>query len=283
MLVDGFAVDGFRRSYRLHVPARHTNDEPKALVLALHGGVSNSKIFESQSGLSELADREGFLVAYPNGIGVGPFLRHWNGGYCCARALKQGVDDMAFLDAVVEDVAGRFPVDRGRLYVVGYSNGGMLAYLYAAQRPRAVAAIGIFASSPGLQENGKPTWLPELSGPMPLIHIHGFEDERLRWRKKAKPRRRGSQATTLDPLEAATYWAASNGCDEPPEETTLLDGAVSRWRWCPGSPAPVVLYGLERWGHEWPGHKRTRRKRSGLRGFDAATEMWQFLRGFERR
>ncbi len=256
------------------------------LVVALHGGVSNARIFEKQSGFSAVSDREGFLVAYPNGIGLGSLLRHWNGGYCCARAMKKQIDDIGFVKAVIDDVASRLQVDRSRIYLVGYSNGGMLAYTFAAQHPETVAAVGIFASAPGLEANGEVTWAPNPAGAVPLIHVHGFEDPRLRWRKPHKPKRLEKNPTiTLDPEESAAFWARrANGCADEPTVRSFLEGAVSRWDWCEGSAAPVALLGLEGWGHEWPGPRGTAklRKKAALRSFDAAVEMWAFFSRFSR-
>ncbi|MEM1245964.1 MAG: alpha/beta fold hydrolase [Acidobacteriota bacterium] len=286
LLVDGWSANGFQRSYRLHVPTRHEDTSPTPLVVALHGGVATAKTFEDQSRFSPLADVEGFLVAYPNGIGIGPLLRHWNGGYCCARAMKKQIDDIGFINAVIEDVAGRFQIDRSRIYVVGYSNGGMLAYNYAAEHPDKVAAVGIFASAPGLELQDESYWVPRAeklaATPVPLIHVHGFDDPRLRWRKPYKTRKK-PRPEAFKPERSAAYWAEVNGCTGEPSQRQFLDGAVTRWDWCSDSSSSVALLGLEGWGHEWPSQARTSKKRrSRLRDFDAAVEMWAFFQKHSR-
>src|SRR5688572_24750509 len=61
---------GRRRSYLLHVPA--AAGRPLPLVLAFHGGGGEAEGYKAYAGLDALADREGFIVAYPNGSGLLP-------------------------------------------------------------------------------------------------------------------------------------------------------------------------------------------------------------------
>jgi polyhydroxybutyrate depolymerase len=271
----------FPRSYRLHVPAGFdpADPTPRTLVVALHGGVARGAVFERQTGLSELADREGFFVVYPNGIGLFGLLRHWNGGWCCARALRRDVDDVEFLDRVVAEIAALVPIDPDRLVVVGYSNGGMLAYLYAARRSERVAGVGIFASSPGLEDaEGEPVWLPsEQTVPVPAAILHGTADPRL---PVAGSRGDEDGRGTLGAREAAALWARRNGCAEEPQSEPSPRSAVEVLAWCDDGPAPVRLELLEGWGHDWPGPRFTDRRKApaGLRGYHGAVRLWDLLR-----
>ena len=89
--VDGqiTTADGRVRTYHLYVPGGPA-DEPAPLLIALHGGTGSGTQFRRNSGLDALADEHGFLVVYPDGVGVGPrdSLRTWNGGYCCGPAAR---------------------------------------------------------------------------------------------------------------------------------------------------------------------------------------------------
>ena len=87
--------------------------------------VASRIIIDALGGLQaahELADREGFVVVYPQGIGLLGMFRHWNSGHCCGKARKTGIDDVAFVLSVVDDVASKLRIDRTRLYVTGFSN-----------------------------------------------------------------------------------------------------------------------------------------------------------------
>lgn len=278
-------VGGFRRSFRLHVPARlHvlTNAEtsganrPRPLVLALHGGFATARILEKQSGLSEVADREGFLVAYPNGFGFFSLARHWNGGLCCGKALKSNFDEFGFLDRVTEWIAERYPVNRQRIYVVGYSNGGMLAHWYASERADKLAGLGIWASSIGSVERPERSWTwPEPKDRIPVFIAHGKSDKRLPYGTPGQ--RRGTRL--FGGVGSARAWARANGCTEDPRSSTV--GAVERREWCMGSTAPVVFLGLEDWGHDWPGPNLTAKlpPTEPLRDYHLAEEMWAFWSG----
>ena len=96
-------VSGVRRSYYVHVPAGHDGTTPLPVVVALHGAFSTAREFERESGFSLLADRESFIVVYPQGIGLGDLFRHWNSGHCCGKARKMNLDDVGFVLAAVDD------------------------------------------------------------------------------------------------------------------------------------------------------------------------------------
>ena len=269
----------FRRSFRLHLPRDWDEGAPRPLVVALHGGVARGAILERQTGFSDVADREGFLVAYPNGLGIFGLLRHWNGGYCCARAARIRLDDVGFLDAVIDWISERYAVAGERVFVVGYSNGGMLAYRYAAQRPERVAALGIWASSVaafGTEDGGEPTWVQPVPGePVPAFIAHGTADPRLPYDVPGT----GGDAGLLGALGSARFWAHANGCAAAPKTGESRSGALAERTWCAEGAGPVKLLGVAGWKHEWPGPKRTGRRAAEdpLRDFHLAAEMWRFF------
>ena len=92
-----------RRTYHLHVPPGYDGKEPLPLVVVIHGAFDTAKGMEKVTGFSELADRENFLVLYPNGIGLFGFLQHWNAGHCCGKAADDDVDDVRFITATIDD------------------------------------------------------------------------------------------------------------------------------------------------------------------------------------
>ena len=122
-------ADGLQRTYRLFVPAGITGPAP--LLVALHGGLGSGVQFEANSGFDGLATANGFIVAYPDGVTRFPDgsggARTWNAGKCCGPAVTRKVNDVAFLRAMVTDIGSTQPIDGGRVYAVGHSNGGMMA------------------------------------------------------------------------------------------------------------------------------------------------------------
>jgi polyhydroxybutyrate depolymerase len=138
------------REYLLHVPpavaagpwrdGRPVRTAP--LVLVLHGGLSHMGEVERLTGFSSLADREGFLVAYPNG-----HLTTWNAGGCCGPAKLAAVDDVGFLERLIDDLAATGLVDPARIHATGFSNGAGMALRLACAGPGRLAAVGAHAGS----------------------------------------------------------------------------------------------------------------------------------------
>jgi poly(3-hydroxybutyrate) depolymerase len=135
----------------------------RPLVVALHGWRNRPAALAASSGLAAFADAHGVLLAY--GVGLGG---SWNAGSCCGPAAATGVDDVAYLADVVAAVTARHLVDRRRVYVLGFSNGGMMAERAACERPDLFAAAGSVAGP----------LLVDCASPLPVrfAHIHGLAD-----------------------------------------------------------------------------------------------------------
>ena len=130
----------------------------------LHGGFGSAEQAERSYGWDQLADSEKFVVAYPDGVN-----RAWNvnGGGCCGRPAREGVDDVAFISAAVADVAKNVSINASRVYATGMSNGGMMSYTLACDTTL-FAAIGPVSG----------TQLDPCRSPHPasVMAIHGTAD-----------------------------------------------------------------------------------------------------------
>lgn len=235
------------RPYSLHVPPSYDARRPTAVVLALHPFATNGAMMARISGLGETADREGFLVAFPNGTGRGAFLR-WN---VLARA-GEGADDVGYIAAVLDDLAAVANVDPGRVYATGFSNGGMMCYRLASELSGRIAAIAPVAGT-------MTTARVKAMRPVPVLHFHGTGDtlvtyEGRVWRELGSSRFKGVDETVRS-------WAEINGCPAMPVEVQLPrdadDGLViRRVAYGPGRDgSEVVLYVIEGGGHTWPGRE----------------------------
>jgi polyhydroxybutyrate depolymerase len=224
---------GLARSYRLYIPPGLPTPAP--LVVMLHGGFGGAQQAERAYGWDELADAAKFVVAYPDGIG-----RAWNvGGGCCGRPSREGIDDVGFVTAVVNDVAGNAGIDRARLYASGISNGGMLAYALVCNTST-FAAIGPDSA----------TQFDKCSAPHPtsVMHIHGTADPRIRY--DGSP---GTGVATPDGgpsmLDLNAFWRNVDHCGPP---TTVTEAAVTTSTAdCPEGRG-VALLTVDGGGHEWP-------------------------------
>jgi polyhydroxybutyrate depolymerase len=282
------AHGGRDRSYVLHVPPGAAAAS-RPLLLAFHGGGGNAAGFQRYAGLDPLADRDGWLVAYPNGTHrwFDERFLTWNAGDCCAYATEAGVDDVGFALAVIEDVARAAPaLDRRRVYATGHSNGAMMAYRLADEAPERIAAIAPVAAAPAHD--------PSAAGPpVPILHVHSADDPRalyaggvteMRGREiRHRPveselaRRRAIARCPSEPkeLERRTRPAA-NG--------TLHTAVLLVWAPCAGG-AEVRLWKLTGAGHGWPGADPVLpERRMGPRTdvVSAAEEIWRFLPRFAR-
>jgi polyhydroxybutyrate depolymerase len=277
---------GFRRTYLLHVPEGYDAGTPLPLVVAIHGAFRSGKNLERRSGLSRLADRERFVVVYPNGIGLFGMLRHWNSGHCCGKARKDDIDDVGFVTSVIEEVSRRLRVDSTRIYLVGYSNGGMLAYRIAAEKSKMIAAFSAVAATIGGKPKPDiPEWvIPRPERPVPVVVFHGRADQNVPY-DGAGGEQDQDKATSISVTRSVSFWVERNGCDPDPTTSEEAAGRVVRqyWEGC-NDDADVALYTLEGWKHDWPGPARTDKldEDDPLYGFDAAEIIWEFLRRHRR-
>lgn len=272
-----------RRSYRIHVPSRDRKSSKLPVVLVLHGAFSTARSIEQRSGFSQLADKERFVAVYPNGYGFLGILRHWNAGHCCGRAQTLELDDVAFVDAVLDDVARRVDIDPARIYIVGESNGAMLAHLYAAVRSDRVAGVAAVIGTIGSGPPGAVEHVPTPEAPVPVVILHGHDDQIIPFR--GGPSERDPDIAWVSPLEAAEFWVKHNGAETRPDVTTLYGDRVVRsmWRGGEGS-APVVLYEIRDWRHVWLGPQSAAdlAPDDPLRSFDTARVVWQQLRPYRQ-
>src|SRR5690349_19334249 len=106
-------VGGRKRTYHDHVPPGYDPRDPAPVVLALHGATMSGPLMAWFCGLNAKADQAGFLAVYPDGTGTRRSY-FWNAGDCCGPAVRAGVDDVAFIDALLDDLAGAYHVDPRR-------------------------------------------------------------------------------------------------------------------------------------------------------------------------
>ncbi|MEU8086644.1 PHB depolymerase family esterase [Micromonospora sp. NPDC049101] len=267
-------IDGQERGFRLYLPANLARSTGVPLVVMLHGALGTGSQAETAYGWNAMADREGFVVAYPDGLS-----RSWAvSPDCCGPPARDGVDDVAFIQQLVSTVADQLPVDRARVYATGISNGGMLAYRLACDT-KLFAAIGPVAA----------TQLGPCPSPAPtsVIHIHGTADQTVPL--DGGPGKRDNDGTGRNPVkidgppipDLLGQWRKTDGCDAP---VTTASGLVSTsTATCPGGRA-VELVTVDDAGHQWPGAAGPRPEAQRLLGLDPpataldATEtIWRFF------
>jgi polyhydroxybutyrate depolymerase len=272
-------IDHESRQRRLvvYVPPRLKSDTPVALVLNFHGGMARADAQKRQSRMNEVADRHGFIVAYPDGIGRTPMLT-FNAGYCCGYAARLKTDDVGFTRKMIEVLPQRYAIDPSRIYATGFSNGGMMCYRLACELSDKIAAIAPVSGPLGVDG-------PEPKRPVPIIHFHGLKDENARFEG-------GIGANQFQPVphrsipDTIHWWKRVNHCQDTP--VAVENGPeyiLERYEPAAGqSGAPIHLYKLPEGGHAWPGgadisqHLNTGRM---IESVDASELIWQFFQRFQ--
>ena len=156
-----FFHDGQNREFVLHVPQGLL--APAPLVVALHAHSQEPKHIRAYSRLEQLADEEGFVVAFPEGA-----AGSWNAGLCCFPGSTKKVDDIAYLDEVIALAQKLAPIDAARINLTGGSNGAMMALRYACERPQLVASVAVVSG---------PLVAPcPLKEPVPVLFVQGGKD-----------------------------------------------------------------------------------------------------------
>jgi polyhydroxybutyrate depolymerase len=160
-------VAGRKRTYQVHVPRSYDAKKPAPVVLIFHGAGTNGPIMSLFCGLDAKADAAGFLAVYPNGTGPNDTTLYWNAGDL--RRFRSQADDVAFVAALLDDLARAANVDTRRVYATGMSTGGMMAYRLAAELSDRIAAIAPVGGTLALAKCSP-------KRPVPVLHFHGTAD-----------------------------------------------------------------------------------------------------------
>lgn len=227
---------GRERSYRLYIPATADSSKPLPLIVALHGGWGTGELMAEQTGLDKAAARRGFAVVYPDGVS-----RAWNAGRCCGKPMEEKVDDVGFIQKLVDQLSGASCIDDQRVYGTGFSNGAMMTHRIACEAPGLFTAIAPVAGGPMIDAcPDKPA--------IPALLMVGRQDERIPWKG-------GNFKDSYRPsiAEQVKVLARRNRCDEESTPLKMLGGDCQSRRGC--GDAVVQWCVLDGIGHQWPGGK----------------------------
>jgi polyhydroxybutyrate depolymerase len=272
-------ADGRDRTARVYVPAGLRTDRPAPLLVALHGGTGWGTQFERTSGYDALADEHGFIVVYPDGIGIGPGgdqLRTWNGGVCCGPAVRQNVDDVAFSRQLVATISDQHRIDPNRVFATGHSNGMIMAYRLLCEAADVFVAAAGQAGTLGV-DHCRP------SQPVSLRHIHGTADTNL-------PLDGGRGSSSIagivfpSPRAGIRTFAAADGCTHGPKVTTHGPVTTRAWHACDAG-TDVELVTVDGASHAWMGATGRTRPAGPVpsTAYDSSRSSWDFLAAHPRR
>jgi len=272
--------DGLKRTYLLYVPATLDQSKAAPLVMVFHGGFGSGSRIARHIGMNRVADREKFLVVYPDGVDS-----HWNDG---RSTTASGADDVSFVLALIKHISAEYRIDQKRLYATGISNGGYLTQRLACELTDKIAAFAPVSSTMpvALHASCRPT------KPVSMLMINGKDDPLVPWNGgelTSGKRMGGKGGVVISVPETFEFWRAHDGCsgegvvtalpDTDPDDGTRVD--ESRYADCKlGSE--VILLTIEGGGHTWPGspEKPRMKKRTGRTSYDinASQVIWNFFK-----
>jgi polyhydroxybutyrate depolymerase len=275
--------NGHERSYLLAAPSHADPAVALPLVIALHGAGQDAPSFAWETGFAEAAEAQRMLVVFPNGSGTEEGRLSWNAHFCCGVAAAEQVDDIAFIGAVIDDVARARAIDRGRIYATGMSNGGMLAYQLAAARPEWLAAIApVSAAIGGTSRSGERFVVAPPDRPVPVMIIHGRRDPYVLYDGGNSPLLRYPKRSNMAVADALGLWSAADGCAAAPATSEPVPGRLRRVDYgaCRDG-STVVLWEIEDGEHNWPQDVRFPAQGEATRS--AAEEILAFFAGHRTR
>jgi polyhydroxybutyrate depolymerase len=246
-----------RRGYRVHVPTGYRQKRPVPAVLLFHGNGGSAADLDDVSGLSELADRRGFLAVYPQGVSVGAGRPFW----ASSGRVELGIDELRFTTDLLDDLQGRLCVDPARVAAAGFSAGGGVTARVACELAGRVAAVATVAAALFTEPvECRP------SRPIAVLSMHGTADEVLPYGGQ------GASAASPLPLPALPAWlgewATRDGC--PGDPAVFLDTAEVtgvRWSGCRDG-TEVVHYRINGGTHQAP---------RAIAGRPFAEVVWEFF------
>jgi polyhydroxybutyrate depolymerase len=291
------SVNGVDREYYLYKPDKPSPPGPRPLLFVLHGGGGSAEqiLFKSKAGeLTQTAEREGFLVVFPNGTPDQPGSKryHWNDGRKVERwkAMSTDSDDPAFFEAMIDLFTKKRGADPQKVFAVGISNGGMMVMRLALDLPKRFAAVcSIVANLPvNLKDR-------QVSAPISILIMNGTADKLMPYKGGYIIDRKDMGEVVSTP-ETALFWAKANGCNPEPITTLMPDidpndgTRVIRMDYPHCLPGvEVILYSIENGGHSWPNSPLDQRYLPESiigkvsRDLDANQTLWDFFKNKTRK
>lgn len=230
---------GLQRTYEILIPPTFDEGGTLPLLIAYHGRASTGRAFENITRLENIAVRERFVVVYPNGVGT---EQSWAVGSGLTLADQLFVNDVLFTNTLIDHISEALPIDQNRVYVAGFSQGGMMTQTLACFLGNRIAAVLTVGATPYPRFTQQ--CFPDRV--LPMMLIIGTEDP-------SYPL--NGSSVTLSVRDMVDFWAGKLNCDVNPVVENLPDTeddgtTVVRDTY---DGCDLILYTIEGGGHTWPG------------------------------
>lgn len=279
-VTDSVVHQGYQRQFMVHLPPNFNTDTERPLVINLHGGSGNMVNAQGFSMLNPVADQNNFIAAWPQGYGIAPPGFSWADGRNTS-ADQAGIDDVGFIDLLIDTLIERYNIDTARIYICGFSNGGFMVQRMACEQPGRFAAMASLGASMDtvLHQNCNP------SKPIPMAFFNGTADPAMPYTGGPM---QNPQVIPVVPVDTAVqHWVRRNDCQTAnpvfnfPDSFVADNSTAERYLFsnC-DCDADVVFYKLINGGHTWPGvfvASQAAVLGNTNRDINASQELWNFF------
>jgi len=247
-------IASLERKYVVHVPPSYDGTRPFPVVIMFHGGGGTAQAAMMETGWSTKADQAGFLAVFPEATPPdmskpGRFSTNpqtWNDGSGRFHSGRLNIDDVGFVNAMIDDLLSRFSVDERRIYATGFSNGASMTYRVGAELSERIAAIAPVSGHLWLKEL-------ELARPVSLIYIFGADDPLNPLEGGTVNLSRSAISKRPPVVKSVLMWAEVLGCALEPEVIYDHNGVKGVIYPQARADSEVVFYTVDGLGHTWPG------------------------------
>lgn len=250
--------DGLARQFIVYVPTNYNTDTDYPLMINFHGFGGTASDFVETADMRSLAESENFIVVYPQGTLLGGYP-HWNSS-APSSDNKSSVDDIGFVEALIENISSTYSINENRIYAAGYSNGGFMSY-YLACNSTKFAAIGSVAGTMIDDSYQNCNALV----PTAMINIHGTADSVVLYEGDSY----GSTAIK----DVVTWWKNFNSCLNE-DVLTNQNGSIEQQIFYDDSGNPYVQHiKIYDGGHYWS-------DKLNFNGKNTSELIWDFVSQF---
>jgi polyhydroxybutyrate depolymerase len=280
-ITDSLVHQSYQRKYMVHLPTNFTTLSKRPLVVSLHGGSGTMINAQGFSLLNPIADQNNFIVAWPQGYGIASPGFSWADGRNTS-ADKAGIDDIGFINKLIDGLIIKYNIDTNKIYICGFSNGGFMVQRIACQSSDRFAAMASLGSSMDtvLYKTCKPT------KPIPMAFFNGTSDPAMPYYGGAL---QNPQVIPVVPVDTTVqFWIAHNHCKTKnsvynfPDIFTTDNSKAELYNYtnCDGN-AEVKFYKLINGGHTWPGvliPSQASTLGNTNRDINGSLELWYFFK-----
>tara|TARA_B110000444_G_scaffold57080_1_gene53243 strand:+ start:8649 stop:9584 length:936 start_codon:yes stop_codon:yes gene_type:complete len=264
--------NGINREYYVYEPLNLNITSNNPILFNFHGGSGNIAAAIEMSDMRNLADDKGFILVYPQGIGDPTDESKPESVWTYKNELATtAVDNLGFVEAIINELNAKYSIDQDRVYACGYSNGGEFSHELAIRLSNKIAAIASVSSSMNNDTYNQNSI--SASHPLAVLTINGTEDNYYRYN--------GTLPYFISLDELNNYWVNHNQCNSMVEifqieNSNTNDGSlVERHRWS-NEIGDIYVEHLKviGGGHDWPGY-------FGNMDINSNNEIWDFVSQYD--